>query len=120
MLDPLQGVLLGEGKKVITVVCEEGTSLLTRVITLLSVRTTEPPGFAGCKRIIAPLAEILGQVRIDILVQVEADLVHYVGSTLRFPRLWATKRSVAGSYYRLKISPERFVRIMEDGLARTR
>jgi hypothetical protein len=48
---------------------------------------------------------ILGQVRIDILIQVETDPAHPVGSALSFPRLWTTKRSVAGSYYRLKISP---------------
>jgi hypothetical protein len=105
MRDPLQGVLLSEREKAITVMSEEGTSLLTGVVELLSIPPAELVGFVDRERIIVPLAEILGQVWIDILVQVEADLAHYVGSALSFPRLWTTKRSVAESYRRLKNSP---------------
>src|SRR5215510_1548143 len=105
MRTPLQSVFLSEREKVITVVSEKGTSLLTGVVELLSIPPTELAGFVDRERIIPPLAEILRQVRIDIFIEVEGDPIHHAGSALSFPRLWTTKRSVAESYRRLKSSP---------------
>jgi hypothetical protein len=87
MRDPLQGVLLSEREKAITVVSEEGRSLLTGVVELLSIPPTELVGFVDRERIIPPLAEILRQVRIDIFIEVEGDPIHHSGSALSFPRL---------------------------------